>query len=165
MPVSALFSSIEQAKEYVKWNNRAQELAEKHLPGALTVILPTKESVDIFVTPEEGNYSRPSLPTEATGEAGAKVGPSTVGCRISSHPLAQSLVEAFGSPMSTTSANIHGKPEVYSTEELANQLENQEYTPDLVIDSGDLPRNASSTIVRIEGDAIEVLREGGIKVS
>src|SRR3989338_1205412 len=41
-PVSALFSSIDEAKKYVEWNDRAGELAKEFLPGPLTVILPMK---------------------------------------------------------------------------------------------------------------------------
>ena len=42
-PVSALFSSIDEAKKYVEWNEKAEELAQKYLPGPLTVILRMRE--------------------------------------------------------------------------------------------------------------------------
>src|SRR3989338_4667154 len=43
MPVSALFASLEEAKKYVEWNDMAEKLAEKYLPGPLTLILPLKK--------------------------------------------------------------------------------------------------------------------------
>lgn len=43
-PVSALFPSIEASKEWVEWSDEALELAEKELPGPLTIILPIKEN-------------------------------------------------------------------------------------------------------------------------
>jgi len=52
-PVSALFSSIESAKLYVDFSDRALELAQKYLPGPLTLVLPTntKPPSQIFVCP------------------------------------------------------------------------------------------------------------------
>src|SRR5262245_56720739 len=41
-PVSALFASVEDAKRYVEWNDRAEELARTYLPGPLTLILPLR---------------------------------------------------------------------------------------------------------------------------
>ena len=53
MPVSALFASLEEAKKYVEWNDMAEKLAEKYLPGPLTLILPLKKPLPhpIFTTP------------------------------------------------------------------------------------------------------------------
>ncbi len=41
-PVSALFASVDEAKKYVEWNDRAEELAAQYLPGPLTLILPLR---------------------------------------------------------------------------------------------------------------------------
>ena len=38
-PVSALFPSIEEAKKYVEWNDRAEKLAQEFLPGRLMIVL------------------------------------------------------------------------------------------------------------------------------
>jgi L-threonylcarbamoyladenylate synthase len=91
MPVSALFPSIESVKELVEWNEIADRLVKKYLPGPLTIVLPLKSS--------EG----------------------TMGVRISSHPVAQKLAELAGVPISTTSANIHGAPNPYSVDDILNQ--------------------------------------------
>jgi len=47
--VSALFCSVDDAKKLVEWNAKAQGLAEKHLPGPLTLILPRKETGTIGI--------------------------------------------------------------------------------------------------------------------
>jgi len=140
MPVSVLFASVVQAKEYVEWNERAEKLAEDNLPGPLTIILPSKTDTP---TP---------LHVTATLKAqSSKL--KTIGIRVSTHPIAQALVTAFGKPISTTSANIHGEPNTYSTEELVSQLQ-----PDLVLDSGELHKNEPSKVVDLSDDKAKILR-------
>jgi len=141
MPVSALFASIEKAKEWVEWNEKAEELFQKYLPGPLTIVLPLRSSVvgALHATP-------------------LQVG-GTIGFRISSHPIAQKLAELCSAPLSTTSANLHGSPETYSAEEVATQLQ-----PDLILDSGKLSETGPSTVVAIEGEETRVLRQGTVKI-
>jgi len=140
-PVSALFPSIDEAKRYVEWNERAKELARKFLPGPLTLILLSRRETPhtLFPIPE---------------------GAATVGVRVSSHPIAQKLAQCFGKPLSTTSANIHGKPPPYSTEEILSQL-----SPDLVLDSGPLPEAPPSTVVDLTKGSQKILRQGPLHLS
>jgi len=142
-PVSALFSSVEQAKDYVLWTDRAEELAAKFLPGPLTLILALRDDAPerLFLGPETSK---------------------TVGVRISSHPWAHELSQVFGKPLSTTSANIHGQPEPYCLEDIERQFATTEFQPDLIIDSGILPKQLPSTIVEVLGDEVRVVRQGTI---
>jgi len=157
-PVSALFSSIEEAQKYTEWNDAAQALAKKHLPGPLTIILKTlpQTPTPIFITPQVSHL---------TSQVSSLISHiSSIGIRISSHPTAQKLVEAFGSPLSTTSANIHGEQNPYSVTEIQKQYAGNDLLPDLILDDGDLPKNESSTIVNMSKDTMEVVRKGGIEV-
>jgi L-threonylcarbamoyladenylate synthase len=146
-PVSALFDSIDQAQQYLEWNEDALLLATQHLPGPLTIILQQKLTTPtpIFVIPPPNPNPNP-----------------TVGVRISSHPTARRLAEAFGSPLSTTSANIHGKKNPYSAEDIGTQYARAQMVPDLIIDEGELSHEASSTVVDASHGAVDILREGGI---
>lgn len=148
LPVSALFSSVEEIKKWVEWNEKAQELAEKYWPGPLTIVLPVQVNVHISV--QLGVH----IPPRSRLDEG-----STVGVRVSSHPIAQKLAELCGVPLSTTSANLHGKPEPYSAEEVAEQLQ-----PDLILDSGLLPHAKPSTVVVVKNSEVEVVREGIVEV-
>lgn len=134
-PISALFSSVDQAKQYVIWNDRAEELATKHLPGPLTLILP--------LLPDAPH---PLFPAVRSNEV---TNVRTLGIRISSNPLAQELVTAFGRPISTTSANIHGQPNPYSAVDMEEQFRNQIDRPDLILDSGRLPPTPPSTVINL----------------
>lgn len=150
-PVSALFSSIESAKLYVDFSDRALELAKKYLPGPLTLVLPAKTDApsQIFVCPPPLS-SIPSNP------------PPTIGVRISSHPLAFKIAECFGKPIATTSANIHGEPNPYSMDDLRSAFGSSSVQPDLILDSGTLPLAPPSTVLEVVGDTLKVLRQGDI---
>jgi L-threonylcarbamoyladenylate synthase len=146
MPMSALFSSLEEAKKYVIWTAKADALAAKHLPGPLTLILPLRTDAPARL-----------LPTPQGGD--------TVGIRVSSHPIALRLAEAFGAPLSTTSANLHGQPNPYDAKAIAAQFTDKEAQPDLILDSGTLPPVPPSTVVDLAGTSTpSVLRAGMIGV-
>lgn len=140
-PVSGLFVSVDEAKKYVIWNDRAEELS-KHLPGPLTIILPLKPSTNLHPSSQ----------------------PDTLGVRVSSHPHAQALAEAAGFPITTTSANIHGQPNPYSAEEIAAQFASSKVVPDLILDSGALPPTPPSTVVDCTKDEPEERRKGKLHI-
>lgn len=149
MPVSALFRSIEQSEQYLEWNDIARDLAHKHLPGPLTIILKERSNTPhpLYVTPITNHQSL-----------------ITIGLRISPNPTAQKLVEQFASPLSTTSANIHGKPNPYSIEDLKAQFTDQDLRPDLILDDGKLDGAAASTVVDVSDGTINILRQGDIVI-
>lgn len=143
-PVSALFATVEQAQVFLEWNDEAMHLASEHLPGPLTIILKKTPGCDLHVCP---------------------AGSESIGLRISSHETARALVEKFGSPLSTTSANIHGKPNPYSVQDLQDQFGDAGHKPDLVIDGGTLDGSDASTVVDVSEGIVHVLREGDIAVT
>jgi len=144
-PMSALFSSVEEAKKYVEWNDEAEKLAEKYLPGPLTLILPLRSDTPEKIYPTQLSIIHYPLSI-------------SLGIRVSSHPLAQSLASKYGKPISTTSANVHGKPNPYSVEEIHNQFRGSKVKPDLILDSGILPSVPPSTIINLIGNSQEIVR-------
>jgi tRNA threonylcarbamoyl adenosine modification protein (Sua5/YciO/YrdC/YwlC family) len=70
------------------------------------------------------------------------------------------LLEQTG-PLQTTSANLPGEAPA-ATIEAAKAVFGD--TVDFYIDGGDLSGRAPSTIIRIVDDAIEVIREGAVKI-
>ncbi|MBI2635987.1 threonylcarbamoyl-AMP synthase [Candidatus Peregrinibacteria bacterium] len=142
-PVSALFSSIKEAKKYAEWNVEADKLAEKYLPGPLTIVLPMRKTSALLPSP-----SRPPSPT--------------LGIRLSSHPLAQQLVMEFASPLSTTSANLHGRPNTYSPSDILEQFGHQACKPDLILDSGAIQINPPSTVVDLTQPIGGFFRRGAV---
>ena len=149
-PVSGLFASLEQAKEYAEWNEKALTLAGEYLPGPLTVILPLRTDAPMVLHP-----------VVETSDSDVSTMKRTIGIRISSHPVASMLVAAFGSPLTTTSANVHGQPNPYSAEDIAAQFDGLEFQPDLILDSGQVP---PSTIVDCTKEELTQRRAGDIKL-
>ena len=112
-------------------------LADKFLPGALTIVLYKAKSVSDIIT------------------AGGK----TVAVRIPAHPVPVALAQGLGAPIVGTSANLSGKPSALTAGEVYSQFGNN---IDLVIDGGRCPGGIESTIVDVTGETPVVLREGAI---
>ena len=133
-----LLADISQIGEVAKIVPRiARLLAEKFLPGALTLVLPKTESVPDIVTS----------------------GGDTVAIRIPAHPVPVALVRGVGTPIVGTSANLSGQPSALTYEEAHTQLGDR---VDLIIDGGRCPGGTESTIVDLTGETPVILREGAI---
>ncbi len=137
-PVSMMVGNLDEAKKYAKFNEKAVELADKFWPGPLTLILPRSEQLPDFFNPYSDN----------------------VGIRCPDSKISQALIDFFGNPLTTTSANITGRLQVHSVFDYIKQLSEYDVPPDLIIDSGELTRNKPSTIVKIEGDECVLARRG-----
>lgn len=150
-PVSALCSSVEEAKRYVVFSEQALEIAGKYLPGPLTLVLSRKEDAPfpLYVCPVSLLTTHHSLLT-------------SIGLRLSSHPLAHALAEGFRTPLATTSANLHGLPNPYSLADIASQFHGRDHLPDLLIDSGALPVALPSTVAEVIGNRVRILRRGDV---
>lgn len=140
-PLSALFASIEHAKQFVEWNELAETLATQHLPGPLTLVLNKKSSANLWVTPDKT---------------------AKIGVRISSHPTARALAEQFGGPLSTTSANVSEQENPYSPTDIETQYSGLSDQPDLLLDDGQLTKQAASTVIDVSNGEVTVLREGAV---
>jgi L-threonylcarbamoyladenylate synthase len=112
-------------------------LAEKFLPGGLTIVL----------------FKSKAVPDTVTG------GGKTVALRIPAHPVPLALARGVGTPIVGTSANLSGQPSALTAEEVYTQLDGK---VDLIIDGGRCPGGRESTIVDLTGETPLVLREGAI---
>lgn len=139
-PVSIMVRSLEEASAYAEFSEGAVRLAERFWPGPLTIILPKKDILPVFFNRVE----------------------KSVGIRCPDSALSRGIMDEFGGPLTTTSANLTGKPECYSIEEYLGQLQGEDFTPDLIIDSGEIAKNMPSTIVKEEGEKFIFVREGSL---
>jgi len=115
---------------------RAIALAKAHWPGPLTLALP----------------ARVGLPP-------AIVNDGCVAARASSHPVAHALVSAVGRPITATSANPAGAASVRRAADLLSLFPARGFH---LLDGGETPGGAPSTLVRVRGSGVEVLRPGPI---
>lgn len=86
-------------------------------------------------------------------------GSGKIGIRVSSHPVADSLANLLGGPITATSANLAGAPECRTAAEVLACLED---LVDLVIDGGATPGGTGSTIFDVTGHPPICLRDGAI---
>lgn len=139
-PVSILVSGLEMARKFGEFSEKALELAEKYWPGPLSILVSRTDNLPKFVNPGE----------------------RFVSIRWSGMEFCSKLVEKFGNPITTTSANLAGQEPLYEVDlsrfgELAGEI-------DLVVDGGKLPKNKPSTIVRVDGDKMKIIRQGEISL-
>jgi len=81
----------------------------------------------------------------------------TEGIRVPDHPLAQAIIKDFG-PITSTSANIHGRPAPMEIKTAKIQLGGK---VKLYINCGRCRYGKGSTVVKV-GEDIQILREGNI---
>ena len=113
-------------------------LAERFMPGPLTVIMPAKPTVPKTVT----------------------AGLSTVAVRCPADPVANAFIKAAGVPIAAPSANISGSP---SPTCFSHVYEDMNGRVSVIIDGGDSEFGLESTIVKIEDDGtLLLLRPGAV---
>jgi L-threonylcarbamoyladenylate synthase len=134
LALPVLVAGVEEASAVGRLGESALRLARAFWPGPLTIVVARAEG---FVADLGGD-----------GE--------TVGLRVPDHPSALALLAETG-PLATSSANRSGEPTPRSVEAVAAQ-----FGPAvaLYLDGGPSSAELGSTVVRVAGEAIEVLRQG-----
>jgi L-threonylcarbamoyladenylate synthase len=85
----------------------------------------------------------------------------TVALRVPDDILTQSILRACGMPLASPSANIKGKRPALCPEDV---LEHFEGKIDLLLDGGLIESSEPSTIVKVGGRKLEVLRPGRVSL-
>lgn len=136
-PLQLMLARVEDMDAVAEVTPIARALAERFLPGGLTLVLRRKPNVPDAVT--------------AGGE--------TVAVRVPDHPIVRALVEALGAPLAATSANRSGEPAPVDAEGARAQLGSR---VEFVLDGGRCPQAKESTIVDVTTSPPQVLREGAV---
>lgn len=113
------------------------KLAEAFMPGPLTVIMPKRDII----------------PSAVTG------GLDTVALRCPSHPIAKALIDAANVAVAAPSANLSGSPSPTTGEHVIADLDGK---IDAIINGGSAEIGLESTIVKIDGESLSLLRPGAI---
>jgi L-threonylcarbamoyladenylate synthase len=82
--------------------------------------------------------------------------------RVPANDVARRLIAASGGGLPVTSANLSGRPDATTAEEVLEQLGGRIA---LVIDGGTTPGGVPSTIVDCTGPDVKIVREGAIPAS
>ncbi len=113
------------------------KLAAKFWPGPLTLLVEASTGVPLKVTAHTGN----------------------VALRWPKSAIVDALIALVKGPITGTSGNISGQPACASAVDLLEQMGDR--LP-LILDAGETPGNLASTIVKLEGDDWEIMRQGVI---
>lgn len=89
------------------------------------------------------------------------LGKHSLALRVIAQPQLLAITEITG-PLLTSSANLPGQNEV-TTIQAAKQIFSEKV--DFYVDGGEIKDHLPSTVIRIVDDAIEILREGAVKMN
>jgi len=115
----------------------AHKLMSAFWPGALTIVFSASDKVSPMLT----------------------AGTGKIGLRISSHPIANAIVQRLKKPLTATSANLSGESECSLPSEVAEQIGNK---VDAILDWGKTQGGKASTIIDVSCYPPVILREGAI---
>jgi len=132
-----LVETIEKAKELGAVDGDAETLALRFWPGPLTIVV----------------SSRAEFPPPIVGTD------RMVGLRIPGRKDTLDLISMCGGSIVGTSANISGAPSMRRADEALKTFEGK---VDLVLDGGSLAKSPESTVVRVTGKHVDILREGAV---
>ena len=127
------------AEALVEFTPAARSLADAFWPGALTLVLPRKDSSPLSLL--------------------VSAGLDTVAIRVPSHPVAQQLLAFAGKPIAAPSANVSGQVSPTTAAHVAEELGDK---ADFILDGGPANVGVESTVVGFEADRPVLLRPGGI---
>jgi L-threonylcarbamoyladenylate synthase len=138
-PISVIVSDVKHMERCGVMNAAAHAIAERFLPGPLTLVLP----------------AHPSMPKEVQlGDA--------IGLRIPNNDFCLALAKAYGEPITTTSANVSGLPTKRSVNDIIWHFGKEISRIALIIDAGELPESPPSTVVRVTDETPRLLRDGAL---
>jgi L-threonylcarbamoyladenylate synthase len=119
----------------------ALDLARKHWPGPLTLVVPLRANAGIAAL--------------------ATAGLSTIALRVPAHPAMQALLSASGKPLAAPSANASGAISPTRAEHVLRSLGGRIA---LIVDAGATERGLESTIVAAAGGPLRLLRRGPVEI-
>ena len=114
-----------------------RSIADRYLPGALTLILPASDRIPTVMNP---------------------LGNNTIGVRVPAHDLARSILHQTG-PLATTSANLSGQPPLLNMAEIGRDF------PQVVALDNDrdaIDCGQPSTIIKWNASGWQLLRQGAV---
>lgn len=110
-------------------------LMERFWPGGLTIVMTSEKT----------------FPCSGEGD--------TLGLRMPDVELLRRIIDMVGVPLAATSANFHGQPPPSVLEEVDRSIIKQ---TDHIIKFDLKPLGLASTVIKVEGGLVKILRQGAI---
>jgi len=144
-PFTLAIKSADDALDYVPHLTPiARRIARRCWPGPVTLVL--------------DNDHPDSLARQLPAEVRQAVVPNgTIGLRVPAHDAVLAVLRLTAGPLVLTSANQPGEAEALTAEEVARSLGNE---IDLIIDDGQSKFGQPSSVLRVSGNELKLLRSG-----
>ncbi len=143
-PVAVFFPSLLMAKSFFFFSQIAEKIAAEFLPGFLTLVLPMKARGRQILA-KNLNIGDDNF----------------IGFRVIKKDFVNDLLREFGGILAVSSANKSNFEAAKNCSEVLNYFSAQNMESLLVIDGGSAG-NSVSTVLKIDGSAVKILREGAI---
>lgn len=135
VPTALFLKSVDEIKNVAEYTERAKKIAEKFLPGKLTMVLKAKAT----------------FPKQVVVDG-------KIGVRVSSSNFLKKLFERIDCPLTATSANPSGQAEPESVEDIARIFGSKIM---YYVDGGKLT-GEPSTVLDLTEEPFRIIREGAI---
>lgn len=140
-PLIVHVADLDMAKRFAFFNKTSLDLAGAFWPGPLSLVLP--------LVPDHG------LSELVTA------GLDTIAIRIPEHATAHALLNCYEGPLAAPSANPSGR---VSPTQVAHVLTDMNGIIDAVLDGGACNVGLESTILKVDGETVSLLRAGGLPI-
>ena|SRR3989338_9946303 len=140
-PIALVAADEKMVRRYFQMTNTEKRLAKKFWPGPLTLLLRPKQSLPVSVTSPRG----------------------LVGVRVPGDSWLRQLITAVNKPLTATSANRAGGPTPYTPAAVKTALARRGLK--YLVDAGRLKPRLVSTVIRLAGNEILIIRPGAISES
>ena len=138
-PLIVHFPDVDAAHAHVVFDGRADRLAERFWPGALTLVLSRRPASTVSLL--------------------ASAGLDSLAVRVPHHAVAHALLSACGRPIAAPSANPSGKISPTTAQHVASSLGTKVA---MILDGGPCPVGVESTVLDLTGPTPVLLRPGGV---
>jgi L-threonylcarbamoyladenylate synthase len=138
-PLISHVKDAEAAYRLGQFSAVARKLAEAFWPGPLTLVVERQAVCPVSLL--------------------CSAGLSTVALRVPNHKMTLELLQTLDRPLAAPSANISGRISPTTAEHVRTSLGD---AIDLVIDGGSSQVGVESTVVRVMGNGVQLLRPGGV---
>ena len=137
-PLIVHVSDVQMAGRFGQLDEVSKKLAKRFWPGPLTLVVPRT----------------PDCPVHELATAGL----DTIALRCPDS-IAGEIVSAFGKPLAAPSANRSGRISPTTAQHVASEFAGEDL---LILDDGPCPVGIESTIVKVDGNRLVILRPGSV---
>lgn len=140
-PIAIFAPSLENAKNFLVFNELEEKIAKKFMPGMITLILKKKPTKDCSIKISK------FLNQEA----------EDLGLRIPNHKFCLELLSRFDGIIAATSANISNQDAATDCDMVKKYFAEK---VDLLIDGGVCVHKIASTVLKVVDKNIKIIRKG-----